>query len=75
MGVTEAVTLEQARRIMDTNFFGAVRMNRAVLRISEAKRRFVDSHQQRSGPRGGAQHGILLREQVGDGGSRGGVPL
>src|SRR5262249_44035956 len=31
MGVTEAVTLEQARRIMDTNFFGAVRMNRAVL--------------------------------------------
>jgi NAD(P)-dependent dehydrogenase (short-subunit alcohol dehydrogenase family) len=31
MGVTEAVTLEQARRIMDTNFFGAVRINRAVL--------------------------------------------
>jgi len=31
MGVTEAVTLEQSRRIMDTNFFGAVRMNRAVL--------------------------------------------
>ena len=31
MGVTEAVTLEQAQRIMDTNFFGAVRMNRAVL--------------------------------------------
>jgi len=31
MGVTEAVTLEQAWRIMDTNFFGAVRMNRAVL--------------------------------------------
>jgi len=31
MGVTEAVTMEQARRIMDTNFLGAVRMNRAVL--------------------------------------------
>lgn len=31
MGVTEAVTLEQAQRIMDTNFFGVVRMNRAVL--------------------------------------------
>jgi NAD(P)-dependent dehydrogenase (short-subunit alcohol dehydrogenase family) len=31
MGVTEAVTLEQSQRIMDTNFFGAVRMNRAVL--------------------------------------------
>jgi NAD(P)-dependent dehydrogenase (short-subunit alcohol dehydrogenase family) len=31
MGVTEAVTLEQAQRIMDTNFLGVVRMNRAVL--------------------------------------------
>jgi NAD(P)-dependent dehydrogenase (short-subunit alcohol dehydrogenase family) len=31
MGVTEAVTIEQAQRIMDTNFFGVVRMNRAVL--------------------------------------------
>jgi NAD(P)-dependent dehydrogenase (short-subunit alcohol dehydrogenase family) len=31
MGVTEAVTFEQAQRIMDTNFFGVVRMNRAVL--------------------------------------------
>ncbi|HTS12430.1 MAG TPA: SDR family oxidoreductase [Candidatus Limnocylindrales bacterium] len=31
MGVTEAVTLEQAQRIMDTNFFGVVRVNRAVL--------------------------------------------
>lgn len=31
MGVTEAATLEQARRIMDTNFLGVVRVNRAVL--------------------------------------------
>ena len=31
MGVTEAVTVEQAQRIMDTNFLGVVRMNRAVL--------------------------------------------
>ena len=31
IGVTEAATLEQARRIMDTNFMGAVRVNRAVL--------------------------------------------
>jgi NAD(P)-dependent dehydrogenase (short-subunit alcohol dehydrogenase family) len=30
-GVTEAVTTEQAQRIMDVNFFGAVRVNRAVL--------------------------------------------
>ena len=30
-GVTEAVTTEQAQRLMDVNFFGAVRVNRAVL--------------------------------------------
>lgn len=31
MGLTEATTTEQVRRIMDTIFFGAVRVNRAVL--------------------------------------------
>jgi NAD(P)-dependent dehydrogenase (short-subunit alcohol dehydrogenase family) len=31
IGLAEAVTTEQARQIMDTNFFGAVRVNRAVL--------------------------------------------
>lgn len=31
IGVTEAVTTEQAQRLMDVNFFGAVRVNRAVL--------------------------------------------
>jgi NAD(P)-dependent dehydrogenase (short-subunit alcohol dehydrogenase family) len=30
-GLTEAVTTKQAQQIMDTNFFGAVRVNRAVL--------------------------------------------
>jgi len=30
-GLAEAATTEQAQRIMDTNFFGAVRVNRAVL--------------------------------------------
>jgi NAD(P)-dependent dehydrogenase (short-subunit alcohol dehydrogenase family) len=31
VGLAEAVTTEQARQIMDTNFFGPVRVNRAVL--------------------------------------------
>ena len=30
-GLAEAATTEQAQRIMDTNFFGSVRVNRAVL--------------------------------------------
>jgi NAD(P)-dependent dehydrogenase (short-subunit alcohol dehydrogenase family) len=30
-GLAEAITTEQAQRIMDTNFFGLVRLNRAVL--------------------------------------------
>jgi NAD(P)-dependent dehydrogenase (short-subunit alcohol dehydrogenase family) len=31
MGVTEAITTDQAQRIMNTNFLGVVRMNRAAL--------------------------------------------
>ena len=31
IGMAEAVTIEQAQRIMDTNFFGCVRVNRAAL--------------------------------------------
>jgi NAD(P)-dependent dehydrogenase (short-subunit alcohol dehydrogenase family) len=30
-GLTEAVTIEQARRVLETNFLGVLRMNRAVL--------------------------------------------
>src|SRR5579862_5467456 len=33
VGVTEAVTLEQIQRIMNTNFLGAARVNRAILPI------------------------------------------
>jgi NAD(P)-dependent dehydrogenase (short-subunit alcohol dehydrogenase family) len=31
IGLAEAATVEQAQRLMDTNFFGSVRVNRAVL--------------------------------------------
>jgi NAD(P)-dependent dehydrogenase (short-subunit alcohol dehydrogenase family) len=31
LGLAEATTTEQAQRVMDTNFFGCVRVNRAVL--------------------------------------------
>jgi NAD(P)-dependent dehydrogenase (short-subunit alcohol dehydrogenase family) len=31
LGLAEAVTMEQAQKLMDTNFFGSVRVNRAVL--------------------------------------------
>jgi NAD(P)-dependent dehydrogenase (short-subunit alcohol dehydrogenase family) len=31
LGLAEAVTIDQAQKIMDTNFFGSVRVNRAVL--------------------------------------------
>jgi NAD(P)-dependent dehydrogenase (short-subunit alcohol dehydrogenase family) len=31
VGLTEAITTEQAQKLMDTNFFGCVRVNRAVL--------------------------------------------
>jgi NAD(P)-dependent dehydrogenase (short-subunit alcohol dehydrogenase family) len=37
-GLAEAVTTEQARQIMDTNFFGPVRVNRAVLRYMRRQR-------------------------------------
>jgi NAD(P)-dependent dehydrogenase (short-subunit alcohol dehydrogenase family) len=40
VGMAEAVTMEQSQRIMDTNFFGSVRVNRAVL---------PDMRRQRSG--------------------------
>src|SRR5258708_18700455 len=38
-GLAEAVTTEQAQRLMDTNFFGPVRVNRAVL--PHMRRQFI----------------------------------
>ena len=43
-GLQEAVTAEQGHRLMDTNFFGAVRVNRAVLPHMRAQRSGVLIH-------------------------------
>jgi NAD(P)-dependent dehydrogenase (short-subunit alcohol dehydrogenase family) len=37
-GLAEATTVEQARKLMDTNFFGCVRVNRAVLPFMRKQR-------------------------------------
>src|SRR5260370_7547710 len=43
-GLSEAVTTEQAQRLMDTNFLGAVRVNRAVLPHMRRQRSGVLMH-------------------------------
>ena len=43
-GLAEAVTTEQAQRLMDTNFLGAVRVNRAVLPQMRRQRSGVLMH-------------------------------
>jgi NAD(P)-dependent dehydrogenase (short-subunit alcohol dehydrogenase family) len=43
-GLAEAVTTEQAQRLMDTNFFGAVRVNRTVLPHMRRQRSGVIMH-------------------------------
>jgi NAD(P)-dependent dehydrogenase (short-subunit alcohol dehydrogenase family) len=43
-GLAEAVTTEQAQRLMDTNFFGPVRVNRAVLPHMRLQRSGVLMH-------------------------------
>jgi len=44
VGLEEAVTTEQARRLMDTNFLGVVRVNRAVLPHMRRQRSGVLMH-------------------------------
>lgn len=44
VGLEEAVTTEQARRLMDTNFLGSVRVNRAVLPHMRGQRSGVLMH-------------------------------
>src|SRR6266851_1951372 len=43
-GLAEAVTIEQAQRLMDTNFVGSVRVNRAVLPHMRRQRSGVLMH-------------------------------
>jgi NAD(P)-dependent dehydrogenase (short-subunit alcohol dehydrogenase family) len=43
-GLAEAVTIEQAQRLMATNFFGSVRVNRAVLPYMRRQRSGVLMH-------------------------------
>jgi NAD(P)-dependent dehydrogenase (short-subunit alcohol dehydrogenase family) len=44
VGLAEAVTVEQAQRIMNTNFFGSVRVNRAVLPFMRRQRNGLLMH-------------------------------
>jgi len=47
MGLAEAVTTQQAQQIMDTNFMGCVRVNRAVASPhAPSPERLADAHQQ-----------------------------
>src|SRR5713101_8194417 len=48
-GLEEAVTTEQAQRLMDTNFIGSVRVNRAVLPHMRRQRSGVLMHISSSG--------------------------
>jgi len=44
VGLAEALTVEQAQRIMNTNFFGSVRVNRAVLPFMRRQRNGLLMH-------------------------------
>ena len=59
-GLEEAVTTEQARRLMDTNFLGPVRVNRAVLPHMRRQRSGVLMHISS----GSSFWGFLLRQQI-----------
>src|SRR6266567_8402057 len=59
-GLAEAVTTEQAQRLMDTNFFGPVRVNRAVLPHMRRQRSGVLMHI----TSGSSFWGFLLRQQI-----------
>ena len=56
-GLAEAVTTEQGQRLMDTNCFGAVRVNRAA--NAKPTQRLAHAHQQRRRPYHCSFHGFL----------------
>jgi NAD(P)-dependent dehydrogenase (short-subunit alcohol dehydrogenase family) len=73
IGLAEAVTTEQAQQIMDTNFFGSVRVNRAVLPHMRRQRSGLLLHIS-----SGAGRVILwspLCDQIRIGSARGSLPL
>ena len=64
-GLAEAVTTEQAKRLMDTNFLGPVRVNRAVLPHMRRQHSGVLMHISSGAGRVVASfYGFLLRQQI-----------
>src|SRR5216683_2978356 len=64
-GLEEAVTTEQAQRLMDTKFLrsGSRKSRRASAHATPTQRRAY-AHQQRRRPRGSSFWGFLLRQQI-----------
>jgi NAD(P)-dependent dehydrogenase (short-subunit alcohol dehydrogenase family) len=76
MDLAESVTLAQAQRQFDTNFFGVLQMNRAVLPAMKRQGNgLLAARKQWSGTPGDSRDGLVLREQVCDGSARGSLPL
>jgi NAD(P)-dependent dehydrogenase (short-subunit alcohol dehydrogenase family) len=76
MGLAECVTLAQARRLMDTNFFGSVIVNRAVLPYMRRQRSGLLLHVSSDRrPPGDSGFRVLLRQQVCFGSTRGNLSL
>jgi NADP-dependent 3-hydroxy acid dehydrogenase YdfG len=73
-GLTEAYTTEQFKTLFETNFFGVVRVNRAVLPIMRRAGSGLLMHVS-SGAGVHRVHGAVLREQIRPGGAGGCLSL